>query len=59
VQKVVGISSFVVILAILVGLQLAGFWGLILAVPLAVLLMECIADLKKRRGMVAEKKPHG
>ena len=48
----VGISSFVVILAILVGLQVAGFWGVILGVPAAVLLMEIIEDVKMRKGMV-------
>ena len=51
-KRMVGISSFVVILAILVGLQVAGFWGVILGVPAAVLLMEIIEDVKMRKGMV-------
>ncbi len=51
VQKVVGISSLVVILAILVGLKLAGFWGVMLAIPTAVLLMEFVEDVKKKKGI--------
>lgn len=51
VQKVVGISSLLVILALLVGLKLAGFWGVMLAIPAAVLLMEFLSDVKKRKGL--------
>ncbi len=52
VQKVVGISSLIVILSLLVGLTLAGFWGVILSVPAAVLLMEFLGDVKKKRGLL-------
>jgi len=51
VQKVVGISSLLVILSLLVGLKLAGFWGIILAIPAAVLLMEFLGDIKKKKGL--------
>ena len=51
VQKVVGISSLMVILSLLVGLKLAGFWGLILAIPATVLLMEFLADVKRKKGL--------
>ena len=51
VQKVVGVSSLMVILSLLVGLKLAGFWGLILAIPATVLLMEFLADVKKKKGL--------
>ncbi len=51
VQKVVGVSSLMVILSLLVGLKIAGFWGLILAIPAAVLLMEFLADVKKKKGL--------
>ncbi|MFT5359595.1 MAG: putative PurR-regulated permease PerM [Candidatus Paceibacteria bacterium] len=47
VQKVTGISPLVVILAVLIGVQLAGFWGLILAIPVAVVLMEFASDVEK------------
>ena len=52
VQKVVGISSLIVILSLLVGLKLAGFWGIMLAIPAAVLLMELLSDVKKKRGLL-------
>lgn len=52
VQKVVGISSLIVILSLLVGLNLAGFWGIMLAIPVAVLLMEIMSDVKKKRGLL-------
>ena len=54
VQKVVGISSLVVILSILVGLNLAGFWGIILAIPVAVFLMELVEEIKKKKGLTDE-----
>ncbi len=63
VQKVTGVSPLVVILAVLVGTQLAGFWGLILAIPVAVVLMEFANDVenkkvvaKSHRAAVAAKK---
>lgn len=52
VQKVVGISSLIVILSLLVGLKLAGFWGIMLAIPAAVLMMELLSDVKKKRGLL-------
>jgi predicted PurR-regulated permease PerM len=63
VQKVTGVSPLVVILAVLVGTQLAGFWGLILAIPVAVVLMEFASDIenkkvvaKSHKAALAEKK---
>jgi predicted PurR-regulated permease PerM len=49
VKKVVGISSLVVILSILIGVKLAGFWGVILSIPVAVCLMEYFEDLDKKK----------
>ena len=54
VQKVVGISSLLVILSILVGLNLAGFWGIILAIPAAVFIMELVAVVKQTKGIADE-----
>lgn len=44
-NKVVGLSPIVVILSIVIGGQLAGFLGVLLAVPLAAGLMELIHDV--------------
>jgi len=49
VKKVIGISSLVVILAVLVGAYLAGVWGVILAVPCAVALFEFLDDVEKKK----------
>ena len=49
VKKVTGLSPLVVILAVLIGYQLAGLWGLILAIPAAVLFMELLNDVEKHK----------
>ena len=50
VRKVVGVPAIVVIISLLIGGQLAGFLGLLLAVPIAAGLMEFINDLEKYKG---------
>jgi predicted PurR-regulated permease PerM len=54
-EKMIGVSSFVVVLSILVGLELAGFWGMVLGVPFAVLLTEIIDEVKERKGLMDTK----
>lgn len=49
INKVVGLSPLVVILSLLIGFELAGFWGIILAIPVAVVLMEYMSDLEKQK----------
>lgn len=44
IRKVTGVPPILVILAILVGFQLAGFWGLILAIPVTVTILEYVKD---------------
>ncbi len=48
-NKMVGVPSVVVIIAIVVGAKVAGIWGVLLAVPLASILMELADDLNKRK----------
>lgn len=48
VNKVVGVPAIVVILALIVGAQLAGFLGALLSVPLAAVLMEILHDSRKK-----------
>lgn len=52
VKKVIGVPSLVVILAVLIGGHLAGFWGVILAVPCAVFLFELFDDLEKKKSVI-------
>jgi len=49
IKGVVGLSPLVVILAVLIGFELAGFWGLVLAIPVAVFVMELMSDLEKKK----------
>jgi predicted PurR-regulated permease PerM len=49
VQKVLGIAPLVVILAIIVGAQLGGFLGVLVAVPVAAALQEYVNDIQRRR----------
>jgi len=48
-RKTVGISPVVVVLSILAGSQIAGFVGIILAVPTAVVLQEIVEEREKRK----------
>ena len=49
VKKIVGVPSLVVIISLIIGAQLAGFMGVLLAVPLSAVLMEFAADLESRK----------
>ncbi len=51
VKKMVGVPQLVVILSLIVGYTLAGFWGVVLAIPAAVCLLEFMDDLEKRKNM--------
>ncbi len=50
VKKVVGVPAIIVIISLLVGATLAGFLGIILAVPLAAGLMEFVNDIESYKG---------
>ena len=58
VKRVVGIPPLVVILSVLIGVKLAGFWGLVLGIPVTVLLMEYINDVRKKRIVEDVSKAH-
>ena len=49
IKKVIGISPLVVVLSIIIGIELAGFLGVILAIPMAVCLLEFLDDLEKKK----------
>jgi predicted PurR-regulated permease PerM len=50
VKKVVGVSPVVVILALIIGYNLAGFLGIVLSVPMVSALMEFVDDIEKKKG---------
>lgn len=49
VKKIIGVNPLIVIMSLIVGYELAGFLGIILAVPLATLLMELVSDIEKSK----------
>ena len=51
-NKLVGVPSVLVIIAIVIGAKLAGIWGVLLAVPFASILMELADDVRKRKTYV-------
>lgn len=54
VKKIVGVPPILVILALLVGLKLAGFLGIILSVPIASMLIEFIDDMQKDKAALKQ-----
>lgn len=49
IKKIVGLSPIVIILSALIGFELGGFWGAILAIPVAVVVMEFLSDIEKEK----------
>ncbi|MBI2099961.1 MAG: AI-2E family transporter [Candidatus Vogelbacteria bacterium] len=54
VNKIVGVPALVVIISLLVGGKLAGFLGIILAVPLATVFMELAHDWEKNKRLFSK-----
>jgi predicted PurR-regulated permease PerM len=48
-NKMVGVPSVIVIIALIIGAKFAGIWGIILSVPLASIFMEFIGDMEKEK----------
>lgn len=49
VRKIIGIPPIVVIMAIIVGFELAGVLGILLSVPIAAVIVELMEDMQKRK----------
>lgn len=52
VRKVVGIPPILVILALVIGGELGGFFGILLSIPIATVLVEILNDLEKKKRTV-------
>jgi predicted PurR-regulated permease PerM len=48
-NKMVGVPSVIVIIALVIGAKFAGIWGVILSVPVAAIFMEIASDHSKRK----------
>ncbi len=55
IKSVVGLSPLVVIISALIGFELGGFWGLVLAIPVSVFIMELMSDMEKKKIASKEK----
>ncbi len=51
VKKIVGVSPIIVILALIIGAELAGFLGIILSVPMVSALMEYVEDIERKKNL--------
>jgi predicted PurR-regulated permease PerM len=49
IKKIVGLSPIVIILAVVIGFELGSFWGAILSIPVAVIVMEFLGDIEKNK----------
>lgn len=47
IKKVVGLSPIVIILAAVIGFELGGLWGMLIAIPMAIIVMEFLSDIEK------------
>jgi predicted PurR-regulated permease PerM len=54
VRKVIGVPPILSIIALIAGAKLAGFWGIILAVPLAAIFVEYLEDIDRRKASLRE-----
>ncbi len=52
IKSIVGLSPIVIILSILMGFELGGIWGAILCIPIAVVVMEFLADIEKDKNLL-------
>ncbi|MBI3633163.1 MAG: AI-2E family transporter [Candidatus Vogelbacteria bacterium] len=55
VRKIIGVPPLLVVIGIIIGLEIAGFWGAILAVPGSAVLMELVSDIEQRKRLFSEK----
>ncbi len=48
-NSVIGVPAIIILIAIIVGAKIAGFWGVVLAVPLAAIMMELVNDILQEK----------
>lgn len=53
VRKIVGVPPILVILALIIGAELAGFLGILISIPVAAAVMELVDDIEKKKGLAA------
>lgn len=58
VTKVVGVPPLLVIIALIIGAQFAGFLGIILSVPIAAIVQELVKDVQHEKEIFLKKRSH-
>lgn len=53
-NRLVGVPSVIILIAVVIGAKLAGLWGVLLSVPIAAILMELASDIEKRKEATKE-----
>ncbi|HAT68732.1 MAG: hypothetical protein A2481_01090 [Candidatus Yonathbacteria bacterium RIFOXYC2_FULL_47_9] len=53
VRKIVGVPPILVILALIIGAELAGFLGILISIPVAAAVMELVDDIEKSKGLTS------
>ncbi|MHB1118370.1 MAG: AI-2E family transporter [Minisyncoccota bacterium] len=53
VRKIVGVPPILVILALIIGAELAGFLGILISIPVAAAVMELVDDIEKKKRLAA------
>lgn len=53
VRKIVGVPPILVILALIIGAKLGGFFGILLSIPIITVLMEFLSDIEKKKRIAA------
>ena len=56
IKKIVGLSPIVIILSALIGFELGGVWGVVLAIPVAIIVMEFLSDIEKSKILARNQK---
>ena len=44
-NSVIGVPAIIILISVIVGAQVAGFWGIVIAVPTAAIIMELVNDI--------------
>ena len=55
IKKIVGLSPIVIILSALIGFELGGFWGILLSIPVAIIVMDFLDDIEKDKTLARTK----
>ena len=53
-KRITGVPPLLVIISLIAGIELAGFVGVLLSIPFAVLIVEYLGDFHRRKKMLEE-----